>query len=91
MTSGSGWASRIDIVGRRGVPRVLGSAEGGYHERYVQQKGGTTSVTYGRRGVPRQKYVPRTFTDPIVTDVCDIGLGKGRSPSVTVGGILTFG
>ena len=37
-----------------------------------------------------QKYAPRTFTDPIVTDVCDIGLGKGRSPSVTDGGILTF-
>ena len=46
----------LKLLAEGGVPRALRTAEGGSHERYVQQKGGPMSVTYG----PNQP-VPNCF------------------------------
>ena len=46
----------LKLLAEGGVPRALRTAEGGSHERYVQQKGGPISVTYG----PNQP-VPNCF------------------------------
>ena len=46
----------------------------GYLQRYARKERGISSVTHGFLG-------PFLFTDPMVTDVCDIPLGKEKGGS----------
>ena len=59
------------------------------YDKYIPQMSKEYAVITISGKVNFDPYI--SFTDLIVTKVCDIGLGKERSPSVTNKGILTFG